>query len=246
MEVDRYTKIPSPLFGGPRFGLASLLIAATVAFGCGGMSVEPEGDAAPEADPDSAAAIDTPHRIVFQSERGAGIDVWVMNADGSGARNLTNNGEQAFNDRHPTASADGARIAFRSDRDGDSDVFAMEADGSNQINLTSHEAMDIDPSFSPDGSRMAFDTNRDGNVEIYVMNADGSAPVRLTDNDVVDSHPFWSPGGEDIAFYSDRDNPGGEAMDIYVMATRVSAQTRANKGFSGKAKRGLETRALST
>ena len=55
--------------------------------------------------------IDTPHRLVFQAERGGGIDVWVMNADGSDARNLTNNGD--FNDRHPTASTDRIVMAAR-------------------------------------------------------------------------------------------------------------------------------------
>ncbi len=110
-----------------------------------------------------------PHTIIYQSEQGGAVDVWIMDGDGSRPTNLSGNGALDYNDRHPTGSSDGSRIAFRSDRDGNPDVFIMNADGTEQMNLTTHPAIDIDPSFSPDGSRITFDSDRDGNVEIYVM-----------------------------------------------------------------------------
>ena len=133
--------------------LLGLCVWGTLVMGCREPQPEPE------------AAVQ--HRIVFQSERENGIDVFMMNADGSNPVNVSKNGAQGYKDRHPSGSWDGARIAFRSDRDGNPDVFVMNADGSNQTNLTRHEAADIDPSFSPDGSQITFDSDRDGNVEVY-------------------------------------------------------------------------------
>ena len=193
---------------------ACLIVVAT---GCGGSVPE---------EVEEPATTGAPQRVIYQSERAGGVDVWVMNGDGSEAVNLTGNAALSYNDRHPTASTDGGKIAFRSDRDGNPDVFIMNADGTEQTNLSAHEATDIDPSFSPDGARITFDSDRDGNLEIYVMDADGSNQVRLTDNEALDSHPFWSPDGRQITFYSNRDNLESEAMDIYVLDVDDGGVTR--------------------
>ena len=58
------------------------------------------------------------------------FEVYVMNADGSGQRRLTQRGAQ------PLWSPDGRRIAFVSERDGNAEVYVMNADGSGQRNLT--------------------------------------------------------------------------------------------------------------
>jgi Tol biopolymer transport system component len=58
------------------------------------------------------------------------FEVWVMNADGSGQRKLTERGEK------PGWSPDGRRIAFVSKRDGNHEIYVMNPDGSGQRNLT--------------------------------------------------------------------------------------------------------------
>ncbi len=129
---------------GARDGVWVCLIAVNL--GCGGS----ETDEAEER-----ATTGAPQRIIYQSERDDGVDVWLMNGDGSQPVNLTGNAALGYNDRHPTASPDGGKIAFRSDRDGSPNVFIMNADGTEQSNLSAHDAADIDPAFSPDarGSR---------------------------------------------------------------------------------------------
>ena len=72
-------------------------------------------------------------RIAFNSSRDGDFEIFVMDADGSNVRQLTNN---SFFDAIPSWSPDGTNIVFQSDRDGDSEVFVMDADGSNVRQLT--------------------------------------------------------------------------------------------------------------
>ena len=59
------------------------------------------------------------------SHRDGDDEIFVMNADGTEVRQLTNNDDR---DVHPAWSPDGKHIAFVSDRD-DSEIFVMNADG---------------------------------------------------------------------------------------------------------------------
>ena len=105
------------------------------------------------------------------------LGVYVVNADGSGVRNLTPKPMGAY--AAPAWSPDGQKIAFAGERDGNSEIYLMNADGSGQRNLTLDPAYDGDPGWSPDGRKITFVSNRDGRYEVYVMNADGSGQRSL-------------------------------------------------------------------
>jgi hypothetical protein len=135
-------------------------------------------------------------KIAFTSTRDSNAEIYVMNPDGSGQTNISNN---PAIDYQPSWSPDGSKIAFTSTRDGENngwyEVYVMNADGSGQTRLTNNPAYDQFPSWSPDGSKIAFAsyTENRNNGKIYVMNAGGSGQTRLTNDPGSDDEPAWGP-----------------------------------------------------
>jgi TolB protein len=80
----------------------------------------------------------------WESEDGR-WELWLMNADGSGRRRLTDN---AVNDWGPSWSPDGKRIVFLSGTDDVYDIFTMEVDGSDRRRLT-HWTADFEGTAKP-------------------------------------------------------------------------------------------------
>jgi dipeptidyl aminopeptidase/acylaminoacyl peptidase len=101
-----------------------------------------------------------PTQIVFASVRDGDADIYVMNADGSGERALTQN--DSF-DAFPALSPGGRRIAFEAEQNGNVDLYVMNVDGSDEVRLTFEEAVDGVPAWSPDGAKIAFASAREGN-----------------------------------------------------------------------------------
>ena len=128
---------------------------------------------------------------------GDGRTVYILNADGSGLRPLTD-GE------YPAWSPTNNWIAHRACVGGACGLYLTNADTGEQRRLTTGGS-DGQPAWSPNGQQIAYISQDDGNFEIYRINVDSSNKVRLTNSPTSDGLPVWSPDGGWIAFRSDRE-----------------------------------------
>ena len=101
------------------------------------------------------------------------LEIWVANADGSEARQVTYVGGANF---APYFTPDGKRLLFSSNhhdpRGREFDIFAVNVDGTELEQITYTEGFDGFPMFSPDGRLLAFGSNRNqgapGDTDVYV------------------------------------------------------------------------------
>lgn len=133
-------------------------------------------------------------------------DIYIMNADGSDVRRLT---ETPGYDGGPFFSADGRRIIWRRfNVEGTiADVYSMNTDGSDAGRLTDFGAMSWAPYFHPTGDYVIFASNKHGfeNFELFIVDAAGERePVRVTSTPGFDGLPVFSPDGKNLAWTSTR------------------------------------------
>ena len=147
-------------------------------------------------------------RVAFRSAPHPGAsdigvsDIWVVNADGTGAKNLTRHA-QAGN-WSPAWSPDGRHIAYYSEEGGHPGLYLMGTDGGHRTRILDGDAEY--PCWSPDGTRLAFMSlgfppgGSSSSYDIYVADADGTGLRQLTYLSGEDGWPVWSPDGRTIAF----------------------------------------------
>jgi Tol biopolymer transport system component len=91
------------------------------------------------------------------------LEIWIMNADGSGQRQVTHLGAASF---APFFHPDGRRIIFASNvgdpKGRNFDLYLVDDDGTGLERVTYNDTFDGFPMFSPDGKRLVFASNRNG------------------------------------------------------------------------------------
>lgn len=206
--------------------LALVLLGLAMAIGSfGGATLD-----ARAASDDKAAAGRLQGRITFASDRDGDFEIYVMNADGSGLRQVTRNRRQDFS---PSWSPNGRRIAYTScprecplgnsvfipiDHCADTGIYVASLNGSRIRKFKdSHRlgAIEYDPEWSPDGRWIAYavgGTCTDGG-EVHALNVrnDRERHVAVTDHSSMNWHPTWSPDGEEIAL-----NCGWDTIEVCV------------------------------
>jgi Tol biopolymer transport system component len=144
---------------------------------------DPYADQHPRVSPDG-------QHVVFHSNRDVQFEIYVMNADGSGAHDVSND---PADDRYPSWSPDGSRIVWS--RYVDSfDLYTMNADGSAQRVVATTPYQELDASFSPDGQSLVYQTNRYPPAGLEVIPAAGGESHPLVMPDAApgsDLSPVW-------------------------------------------------------
>lgn len=141
-------------------------------------------------------------------------EIYIMNADGSDQKRLTN--WQGY-DGGPFFSPDGERIIWRHFQDNGmlADVYTMRLDGSDMRRLTDFASMSWAPYFHPSGKYVIFHSNKFGfaNCELFVVDGRGEKePVRVTFTDKFDGLPVFSPDGKLLSWTSNRTSNGNSQL----------------------------------
>jgi Tol biopolymer transport system component len=172
-------------------------------------------------------------------------DIWVMDANGANAVNLTSDANSQHWPRWSPVPVDGAyRIAFVQDSviDGyeTSRIAMMRADGSDRRFLTEgFTHVEVRPTWTPDGSSLLFTRNGGGfNGAILSVNvATGAMRQFLTVSLPTGGqfHPTVSPNGRYVAFASQHEEVDGAWVpQIYTARIDGTDVRRRSSGTHGK------------
>jgi TolB protein len=152
------------------------------------------------------------------------LDLWAMNLDGSGKKQLTNSYGY---DGGPVFSRDGKKIAWRAGHPETADarkkyadllnedltspmkmeLFVADADGRNAKQITNFGCASFAPTFTPDGKQLLFASNKhecdSSKFELFLINIDGTGLKQVTNYGGFTSFPEYSPDGTKLVFVSD-------------------------------------------
>ena len=130
-------------------------------------------------------------RILYTTRVKSDQDIWIMNGDGSGARQLTMNAGSNFS---PVTTPDGRYIVFVSTRSGNSSLWRMDPDGGNVTPLTNDPGGETDQAVTSDGRWVVFQyTDRSNAETIKKVSIDGGEILPISTVEAV--NPTVSPDG---------------------------------------------------
>jgi Tol biopolymer transport system component len=136
-------------------------------------------------------------RLAFSAGPPMQHQVYVIDADGTGAARLTEGPEQ---NRWPWWSPDGQSIVFMSDRDGQGELYVMRPDGSHQRRLTNTPVHEFAPAWSPRGDAIFYLAEMPGSKQqLWRMKPDGTNVQRVDGDHLYYGRGAWAADGS--AFY---------------------------------------------
>jgi WD40 repeat protein len=138
-------------------------------------------------------------QLVMTGNVGGLTDLYLVNADGTGLRQLT---KDRFGDMQPSWSPDGKTIAFASDRDTDFEVLRLARWKISLLDLATgqvtevpdQDGLNINPQWAPDGRSIAFVSDRTGTANLFLYDLDAKEHFQLTNVvGAVNSQTEFSP-----------------------------------------------------
>src|SRR5262249_3860138 len=139
------------------------------------------------------------------SNRGASVQIWTADADGSRAVQLTSMDALATTGT-PRWSPDGQWIAFDSNVGGNAHVYVIPAEGGRQRARTSGPSDNCVAAWSRDGQWIYFTSTRSGGHQIWRVPTAGGEPQQVTQHG--GEAPTVSPDGQSL-YFTKEDGAGG-------------------------------------
>jgi Tol biopolymer transport system component len=153
-------------------------------------------------------------QIAFSGSHGGISDLYIVNADGKGLRQLTND---LYGDLQPAWSPDGRRLAFATDRGPETDLSVLKFSkwriavmdvqtGAIEV-LPGQAGLNLNPQWSPDGAELAFISDRTGIPNVFLYDFAARQHYQITNvlggvSAITEYSPAisWARGADRMAF----------------------------------------------
>jgi Tol biopolymer transport system component len=161
-------------------------------------------------------------RVIYRSQASGKQNLWAMNADGTGQKQLTTD---AAPNLSLSVSPDGRYIVFSSFRAGKSNLWRVESDGGNLVQLT-NGAGEAYPRITPDGLSVIYQQGVGEVVShLWKIPIDGGTPIQITKTHSI--FPSLSPDGKLVSyFYMDRTRSTKGSWSIGVASVNDGSVVR--------------------
>lgn len=128
----------------------------------------------------------TGSRVLFESDRDAFRELYVIGVDGLALRRLTHHPLGNFDGRW---SPDGERICFSSSRQGQLDLYVGRLDDWRPQRWTAHSGDAVKCAFAPDAGGVAYLSGRDGEDGLFYATGPGQTRKLMDGVRSFDWHP---------------------------------------------------------
>jgi Tol biopolymer transport system component len=134
--------------------------------------------------------------IAFVSERSGTREIWVSDAEGRNAVQITSLGGPLAGT--PNWSPDSRWIVFDLSREGHRDLHIISAEGGGLRKLTGDSSNHVLPSWSHDGRWIYYGSDRGGDWQVWRIPAAGGQPVQVTRQGGREA--YESPDGKSVYY----------------------------------------------